>query len=201
MKKKAFTLIELLIVISIIWLLIIMLLPKLNDSKMLAEDVKRKSFVAKISNIITIAQSQWKELIPTVWAGGCFQEYLPDIIAGGYASNLSVIRDTVWNITYWTKVNGCNGDFWIARTKDWAYVVVWHLIWPKAWNYILPKTDYKTRPYFVNTNYFWTAWIDNKTCVSVKQWTSNTSCDLIWKKTEWLYNNPNLKVYIQTAWY
>jgi len=38
-------------------------------------------------------------------------------------------------------------------------------------------------------------------CTKVIQWNNNKQCDLMWWKSEWIYNNDDLKIYITTAWY
>ncbi len=66
--KKWFTLIELLIVIVIIGILIVMMLPKFWNAKMMANDLKRKVFVHKIATAIVTEEAKWIDVIPSNWA-------------------------------------------------------------------------------------------------------------------------------------
>jgi len=200
MSKKWFTLIELLIVIIIIWILIVMFLPKFWNAKSMVDDLKRKVFINKISTAIITEETQGKELIDTPWTGGCFNDYKNQLIKDGILTQVNLIKDSPKNITYWTKINGCSGDFWIARTIDWKYIIAGHLLSPTKWNFILPSQDYKTKPYFPNINYL-SDKLELKLCSKVKEWKSNQQCDITHWKSVWLYNNNDLKLYIEISWY
>jgi len=177
-----------------------MFLPKIWNARWMVNDLKRKVYINKITTAIVTQEAVWNELIQWNWTWWCFKDYIDKFINAWTISNVNLIKDTPWNIAYWTKVWWCNWDFWIAKMKNWKYVVVWHLMSPIKWDFILDKTKYKENPYFINKSYIWDK-IENKFCTSVKKWSSNIQCDIKWWKSIWEYVNPDLDIYAEVVWY
>ena len=126
MKKntiKAFTLVEMLIVIVIIGILIASLMPRMQSAQWRARDVARKNDLAQIQTaIITSQQDKWK------WPG----------MSGNLAKSgmaISGIYDDLinaWMSSVPTDPNGDNQNFWLwsKNTKDNA--VVWEYLYMVA---------------------------------------------------------------------
>ena len=142
MKKntiKAFTLVEMLIVIVIIGILIASLMPRMQSAQWRARDVARKNDLAQIQTaIITSQQDKWK--YPGMWTMKVHkydtenkkykdaEEEVTDYATEGMS--LSQIADylkTAWMTQVPTDPNGSNSFKWIwqfssTASPEWEYM-------------------------------------------------------------------------------
>lgn len=139
-KIKAFTLVEMLIVVIIIGILAAALLPKLKGAQQRARDTARKANLSQISTALEMYFND-KGRYPN---GECLNEVEKEIVPT-YIWNLP--RDPQkGRVVYGTKDWGCEpGEYWYATLKrSWgengACVIVANIEAPgTVWNYILPQ--------------------------------------------------------------
>jgi len=139
--KKAFTLVEMLIVIIIIGILIGALFPKLKGAQSAARDTSRQTALSNISTALFQYQSEeW------VYPKGACTSDLTDELEKYLSSMPS--DPQAKRITYGTKDGGCkSGSFayaplYYAGTEDGGFVLVANTEseWKKS-NFVLPHTD------------------------------------------------------------
>ena len=166
MKKntiKAFTLVEMLIVIVIIGILIASLMPRMQSAQWRARDVARKNDLAQIQTaIITSQQDKWK------WPG----------MSGNLAKSgmaISGITDDLinaWMSSVPTDPNGDNENFWLWSVQEsnsvkWEYLyMVADRNWVKNGGFVLmAKTEVE----------WWSNWV---VCKSGTSWQIQSTIDL-----------------------
>ena len=121
MKKntvKAFTLVEMLIVIVIIGILIASLMPRMQTAQGRARDVARKNDLSQIQTAIITSQSDRK-----VWPG------MNDAQNGVLVSAIATDLKDAWMSSVPSDPNGSNAIYWIwsskladDRANDWQYL-------------------------------------------------------------------------------
>jgi len=185
MKKntiKAFTLVEMLIVIVIIGILIAALMPRMQSAQWRARDVARKNSLAQIQTaIITSQQDKWKWPNLT-WAkdGTWIQTIKDDLI-------------TAWMSSVPSDPLESNKVFWLwTITTTWAAPISWNFLylvatrnWTANWWFVLmAKTEVE---WWSNWVYCWATtgqwaitWGTDisklQTCTTfVKTWTNTCS--------------------------
>jgi len=196
--KKAFTLVEMMIVVIIIGILMGALLPKLKWAQASARDVARKANLSTISSALEMEfNDQW--IYPT-WScmndSGVKSALVPTYI------NTIPSDPQKGRLVYWTKKNWC--DRWVYAysnlTKDWAdhwwSVLVANLerVWKNP-NWVLTwSKDYKTKYEFTwATEYVWN--LDNKVCSDwvIKTGSTNVQCSSSSK--QWAVKDNGAMVY------
>ena len=146
MKKntiKAFTLVEMLIVIVIIGILIAALMPRMQSAQWRARDVSRKNALSQIQTaIITSQQDKW------VWPGMSSNEAR----AGIPVSQISWSLITAWMSSIPTDPLESTEVSWLANaiaTWDYLYMVTYRN-WTEDWWFVLmAKTEVE----------WWSNWI------------------------------------------
>ena len=138
--KRAFTLVEMMIVIIIIGILMAALLPKLKGAQERARDVARK---ANLSTISTALEMYFNDqgIYPT---GYCINDIAPKLVPT-YVSSLPTDPQKE-RIAYWTKPGWCkNWEYgYTAMMRKWG-VDAWSVIVANTeaagtvGNYILPQ--------------------------------------------------------------
>ena len=192
MKKntiKAFTLVEMLIVIVIIGILIAALMPRMQSAQWRARDVARKNDLSQIQTaIVTSYQDKWK------WPGK------QDDIEGNPTEWMSVRKINDLLITAWmSAVPGdplkSNTVSWLGDTSktltewEYGYIVVTKNGTAKWWFVLMAKTEvewWSNRIVCGTNSGQWTitAWMDIKDiypCTTMKKVTTS-SCKL---PTKW----------------
>jgi len=178
--KKAFTLVEMMIVIIIIGILMAALLPKLQWAQQRARDVARKANLSTINTALTMYFND-QGTYPT-WA--CMMDKsVRSKLVPSYLK--SIPRDPqAWRTTYWTKTNWCTG--WIyaysSLTKNWAKwggaVVVANIeAFGKVANWVLSgTTEFNSGVEYVSSAS--TSWLDEDFCTEwVFQSWSKVTCN------------------------
>jgi len=151
MKKntiKAFTLVEMLIVIVIIGILIASLMPRMQTAQGRARDVARKNDLSQIQTAIITSQSDRKE-----WPGRTNCDSTTKICD----NNKGMLIKDIWpqlKDAWMTSIpedpNGSNANYWIwsskladDRANDWQYLyMVAKRNWVKdAWFVLMAKTE------------------------------------------------------------
>ena len=138
MKKntiKAFTLVEMLIVIVIIWILIASLMPRMQSAQWRARDVARKNDLAQIQTaIITSQQDKW------FWPGGTAAESWMAI-----AWDLATALQDAWMTQVPTDPNKSNVVKWLngQPLADWTYgyMVTTRNSLKNGWFILMAKTE------------------------------------------------------------
>ena len=145
MKKstfKAFTLVEMLIVIVIIGILIASLMPRMQTAQGRARDVARKNDLSQIQTAIITSQSDRK-----VWPG--MDGAKSGVTVGTIAQDLK----DAWMSSVPTDPNGSNDNYWIGSNflatmgsdadKLWQYLyMVGKRNWvTDAWFVLMAKTE------------------------------------------------------------
>jgi len=179
MKKntiKAFTLVEMLIVIVIIGILIASLMPRMQSAQWRARDVARKNDLAQIQTAIIASQTDrgsWPELNSATW--GMAVEGTGIETALTNAGMSSIPKDP----------NKANSYSWLwGRDIEWAYsyLVATRNGIPKWWFVLMAKTETEGGSNWVQcgtTSWQWyISWSmdlkDIHTCDTLTQ--SGTSC-------------------------
>ena len=145
MKKstfKAFTLVEMLIVIVIIGILIASLMPRMQTAQGRARDVARKNDLSQIQTAIITSQSDRKSW-PGMWTNKKWEE---DATAGITIASIDTLLMQAWMSAVPTDPNGSNVVYWLgstANTTAWQYIyLVAKRNWvANAWFALMAKTE------------------------------------------------------------
>ena len=140
--KKAFTLVEMLIVIIIIGILMWALLPKLKWAQERARDTARKANLTTVSTALEMYFND-EGSYPT-WS--CVSNISSKLVPT-YVSELPSDPQK-WRIAFWTKAGWCTGwDYaYSAMSRKWSRNA-WSVIVAnteaqgKVWNFILPQAS------------------------------------------------------------
>lgn len=175
-KKKAFTLIEMLIVIVIIGILMAAIYPRLSNARGRANDVARKADLAQVAAALVAYQIDHGSFPTTGWA----LTWISDVLMGAGMSSIptdpNTSRPIFSGIVWWT-----TGQFWWT-TGQYSYMPIkkWWIWWNA----------------FVVMAWSETEWGSNRVVASSSNYFSNTTsledmvpCKTI-KKT-WANSNDN----------
>ncbi len=91
MSKKAFTLIELLIVIAIITILASMLLPALSKARAVAQSIKCTGNLKQIGLIYAIYTDEYKGYAPPLFYPGVTSPYWSTVLKDGYGADRKLL--------------------------------------------------------------------------------------------------------------
>lgn len=146
---RAFTLVEMLIVVVIIGILAAALIPRLTGAQWRARDTARKADLTQIANALAAYESD-EGAYPN---GTCVDD--PDVEAALLENMATVPKDPqAQRVAYWTRANGCNPAIYAYSRlkKAWAdrasFVLIANTETPKKnSNYVL-NGDYATTPSF-----------------------------------------------------
>lgn len=176
MIKKAFTLVEMLIVVIIIGILMGALLPKLTWAQAKARDTARKAQLWQIKAALTSYNWDYSEFPAGTCVSdieGALKSYMPERLRDQQAGR----------VTYWTKADGCSG--WVYGytpiTSNWAEKASFVLVaniesFGSNMNYVLSGSNYKTTPEF-SGNSEYTDVVEKKCSQGVMSTGSNyTAC-------------------------
>ena len=162
---KAFTLVEMLIVIVIIGILIASLMPRMQSAQWRARDVARKNDLAQIQTaIITSQQDKWK--YPGMWTDAKIFAYDANgVLATTESSStdaavnwLAVAQiagylKTAWMTNVPVDPNGSNTFYWVWTSKskpgEYSYIVTNRNSVNNAWFALMAKTEVE----------WWSNWI------------------------------------------
>ena len=154
MKKntvKAFTLVEMLIVIVIIGILIAALMPRMQAAQGRARDVARKTALSQVQS--AIVTSQWDKW---VWPWQCDNDSITDGCAQWWTGLSSITKEltTAWmnsvpqdplkSQVWWLWKN-----LWNAENWDYSYMVAMRNWTPNWWFILMAKTEVE----------WWSNWI------------------------------------------
>lgn len=132
MKKntlKAFTLVEMLIVIVIIGILIAALMPRMQAAQWRARDVSRKTALSQIQSAIVTSQGdkwRWPGMSGDVASDWVWISYISGELVAAWMNSIPqdpLKNDVKW---LWTAANGVipnatSGDYWyIVTTRNWS---------------------------------------------------------------------------------
>ena len=194
--KKAFTLVEMMIVVIIIGILMAALLPKLQWAQQRARDVARKANLSTI-NTALIMYFNDQGTYP-VWS--CMNN--SNVVSALVPSYLSSIpKDPQWGrVTSWTIGGGCT--WWIYAysdltknwAKQWGAVTVANIeAFGKVANWVLSWTELTWSTEYVSSSS--TSWLDEKICSNwVFQSWGTAQCSS--SKTKWYANQNGDMVYV-----
>ena len=191
MKKgtiKAFTLVEMLIVIVIIGILIASLMPRMQSAQWRARDVARKNDLAQIQTAIITSQQD-----RGVWPGG------DDALWWITVNTIEESLKTAWMTQVPWDPNQSNAVYWLwAQTTRWTwqyiYMVSTRNSVKKAWFALMAKTEVEWWSNWVTCSWWYNAteatalakwwiisWADLKnvtTCTSLTQNDTATECGI-----------------------
>ncbi len=147
---RAFTLVEMLIVVVIIGILAAALIPRLTGAQWRARDTARKADLTQIANALAAYESD-EGAYPN---GTCVDD--PDVEAALLENMATIPKDPqAQRVAYWTRANGCNPAIYAYSRlkKAWAdrasFVLIANTETPKKnSNYVLRNGDYTTTPSF-----------------------------------------------------
>ena len=143
---KAFTLVEMLIVIVIIGILIASLMPRMQTAQGRARDVARKNDLSQIQTAIITSQSDRGSWPGMKWNKEASQ-------ADAYANGGIPVKDiktqllNAWMSEVPSDPNASNDNFWLGTTatagNNWQYLyMVWTRNWvSNAWFVLMAKTE------------------------------------------------------------
>ena len=186
MKKntlKAFTLVEMLIVIVIIGILIAALLPRMQAAQWRARDVSRKTALSQIQSAIVTYQwdhGRWPKVDSANWTWISVDSLETELLE---AWMNEVPKDPLWNSVNW---------IWDASWSNYLYMV-WKRNGAEKWWFILmAKTEVAG----------WSNWV---LCDGTPQTTSgkiNTNADLkdIHPCTSLTKDSDSSKCWISSGW-
>ena len=125
---KAFTLVEMLIVIVIIGILIASLMPRMQTAQGRARDVARKNDLSQIQTAIITSQSDRKSW-PGMWTN---KKGTEDASAGITVSSIDTLLMQAWMSAVPTDPNGSNVVYWLwaTNTTAWQYI---YLVAKRNW--------------------------------------------------------------------
>ena len=177
MKKtvKAFTLVEMLIVIVIIGILIASLMPRMQSAQWRARDVARKNDLAQIQTAIITSQQDrgsWPSVNTATW----WMELS--------WTTIETELKTAWMTQVPKDPNLSNVVYWLATARGtWSYIymVTTRNSVNKAWFILMAKTEVE-----------W--WSNRVTCG-----TSNSITDNSWAMAKWWINKGADLQYITTC--
>ena len=155
MKKntiKAFTLVEMLIVIVIIGILIASLMPRMQSAQGRARDVARKNDLSQIQTSIITSQSDrgsWPGMPNNVWISSSWGTPTTGATGGLAISQIwkNLLDAGMTNIPQ--DPNGSNVIYWLwniasaTDSKNWEYI---YMVWKRngvanAWFALMAKTE------------------------------------------------------------
>ena len=147
MKKntiKAFTLVEMLIVIVIIGILIASLMPRMQTAQGRARDVARKNDLSQIQTAIITSQSD-RKVWPGYWSNKKGSE---DASLGIKISDIDTLLIDAWMSSIPTDPNGDNVNYWLwtaigdnGAVGEYIYVIAARNWVPDAWFALMAKTE------------------------------------------------------------
>jgi len=147
MKKntiKAFTLVEMLIVIVIIGILIASLMPRMQTAQGRARDVARKNDLSQIQTAIITSQQDKRSWPGMKWEA--FEDDKTDASENGMA--VSAIKDLLtqaWMTQVPKDPNKSNKFLWLGTAMinswDYGYMVTTRNSVPKGWFVLMAKTE------------------------------------------------------------
>lgn len=182
MKKlnlKAFTLVEMLIVIVIIGILIAALLPRLQGAQNMARDTSRRTALSQIQSAIIAYQSQfgkWPELSTAKTGTGT--NGLSVLVSNGIMTEIPTdpnLSNVLWGLgTAMSEATSVSGQFLYMVTKknsitDGGFILMAKTETPGNSNWVIADTptDLSNGKIDANTD------ISNViTCKTVEQWTT-----------------------------
>ncbi len=192
--KKAFTLVEMMIVVIIIGILMSALLPKLQWAQQRARDVARKANLSTI-NTALIMEFNDQGTYPT-WS--CMND-IKNSLVPSYLS--SIPKDPQWwRIALWTIGSGCT--WWVYAysdltknwAKQWGAVTVANIeAFGKVANWVISWTEFTWTTEYVSNGS--KSWLDEKICWNwVFQATTGAQCSS--SKTKWYVSVNKNMVYV-----
>ena len=156
MKKstiKAFTLVEMLIVIVIIGILIASLMPRMQSAQWRARDVARKNDLSQIQTAIITSQQDrwaWPGMTNNAWRSS---QWTTDYTSGSVwmiVDNIAKNLQTAWMTSVPADPNGSNVNFWLwsSFSSSWS-AAAWKYIYlvakrnwvANAWFALMAKTE------------------------------------------------------------
>lgn len=150
MKKntiKAFTLVEMLIVIVIIGILIASLMPRMQTAQGRARDVARKNDLSQIQTAIITSQSDRKVWPGMPKSGEELDDDDPNPNDGIVVDKIAELLKQAWMTAVPTDPNGSNVTYWLGTTDTsttpWQYIyMVGKRNWiENAWFALMAKTE------------------------------------------------------------
>ena len=186
MKKgtiKAFTLVEMLIVIVIIGILIASLMPRMQSAQWRARDVARKNDLAQIQTAIITSQ-QDRGAFPGMADNKAKDSRNADVAAASWTATSGMVVDAMaWNLqtagmsTVPSDPNGSNVNYWLWRFTStnnsesvWKYIyLVAKRNWVNnAWFVLMAKTEVE----------WWSNWVVCNSVTWTWGWYITSSDDL-----------------------
>jgi len=146
MKKntiKAFTLVEMLIVIVIIGILIASLMPRMQTAQGRARDVARKNDLSQIQTAIITSQSD-RKVWPGYWTN---KQWSEDASKWIKISDIDELLLEAWMSSVPTDPNADNVNFWLWETTnanangEYIYVIAKRNWVPDGWFALMAKTE------------------------------------------------------------
>lgn len=175
MKKntiKAFTLVEMLIVIVIIGILIASLMPRMQSAQWRARDVARKNDLAQIQTAIITSQQDrgaFPGMPGNTWADSLWTGSYYNADAGMIVDNMAKNLQTAGMSSVPADPNGSNVNYWLwatfatdNTTSHWKYIyLVAKRNWvANAWFALMAKTEVE----------WWSNWVVCATGSNTEKW-------------------------------